>query len=70
MDKLMDNLISRVEELEVHIRGIDFEVRKLKEAIVLIDAKINKKPFSYFDVDSTDSSDDDYFYLDNIIKNT
>lgn len=62
----MDNLISRVEELEVHIRGIDFEVRKLKEAIILIDAKINKKPLNYFEYDTESDDENDYFYLDNI----
>jgi len=62
----MDKLIKRVDELEIKNRTLEFEITKLKEAIVLIDAKINKKPFSYFDVDSTDSSDNDFFYLDNI----
>lgn len=62
----MDKLIKRVDELEIKNRCLEFEITKLKEAIVLIDAKINKKPFSYFDVDSTDSSDNDFFYLDNI----
>ncbi len=62
----MDKLIKRVDELEVKNRTLEFEITKLKEAIVLIDAKINKKPFSYFDVDSTDSSDNEFFYLDNI----
>jgi hypothetical protein len=66
----MDKLIKRVDELEIKNRTLEFEITKLKEAIVLIDAKINKKPFSYFDVDSTDSSDNDFFYLDNIVKNT
>jgi hypothetical protein len=62
----MDKLIKRIDELEIKNRTLEFEITKLKEAIVLIDAKINKKPFSYFDVDSTDSSDNDFFYLDNI----
>lgn len=62
----MDKLIKRVDELEIKNRCLEFEITKLKEAIVLIDAKINKKPFSYFDVDSTDSSDNEFFYLDNI----
>ena len=63
---MKDKLLKRIQELEVKNRTLEFEITKLKEAIVLIDAKINKKPFSYFDVDSTDSSDNDFFYLDNI----
>jgi hypothetical protein len=62
----ISELKNMLSDIQAHLNGLDFEVRKLKEAIILIDAKINKKPFSYFDVDSTDSSDDDYFYLDNI----
>lgn len=64
----MDKLKSRIEELEVHNRGQDFEIRKLKEAIVLLEAKINKKPSNYFEyTDSeTDEENSNYFYLDNI----
>ena len=62
----MDKLMKRIEDLEVHNRGLEFEVRKLKEAIVLLDAKINKKPSNYFDY--TDSeTEDEHFYLENQI---
>jgi hypothetical protein len=62
----MDKLIKRVDELEIKNRTLEFEVRKLKEGLILLEAKMNKKPLNYFDIESTDSSDDEHFYLDNI----
>lgn len=60
----MDNLNKRIEELENKNRYLEFEVQKLKEAIILIDAKINKKPVNYFEYSTEE--EEEYFYLDNI----
>jgi hypothetical protein len=59
----MDKLIKRVEELEIKNRCLEFEVRKLKEAVIILEAKMNKKPLNYFEY-STD--EEEHFYLDNI----
>ena len=61
----MDKLKSRIEDLEAHNRGLEVEIRKMKEALILLDAKIHKKPRNYFDY-STDDDDEEHFYLDHI----
>jgi hypothetical protein len=63
-----DKLNLKITELEVHIRGLDFEVRKLKEALLILHSKIDKKPLNYFNYSdsNTDEEENHYFYLDHI----
>lgn len=57
----------QLKKLEESNNSLQFEVKKLKEAIILLEAKINKKPINYFSYSSSDEeNDNDFFYLDNI----
>jgi hypothetical protein len=60
----MDKLIKRVDELEIKNRCLEFEVRKLKEGLILLEAKMNKKPLNYFEYSTDD--EEEHFYLDHI----
>lgn len=59
----MEKLLNKIEELEIKNRLLEFEVGKLKEGLILLEAKMNKKPLNYFEY-STD--EEEHFYLDNI----
>lgn len=63
----MDKLKSRIEDLEAHNRGFEIEIRKMKEALILLDAKIHKKASNYFEYSTDDEEPNDHFYLEHQI---
>jgi hypothetical protein len=57
-------LLNIIDKLVIKYRCLEFEVRKLKEAVIILDAKIHKKQSNYFEYSTDD--EDEHFYLDYI----